>query len=322
MLIHRLALLTGMLFMTITDPVLAAPRIDSPGQLLITNFSPASTDLGWYVLNDNVMGGRSTGDFVAQKKMLRFAGRTNTKGGGFSSIRTGDLDLDLSDYAGIRVRVKGDGRQYTWRIATNARWRGRLISYWASFATQDNTWITVDLPFSAFMPKMRGYELDGPALDTQRISGMGLMIYDNKDGPFEIELASVHAYAELTPFSLADYQWNKRVLILSAPDGDDKHLKAQLATIAASRDDFKERDMTLVVILNTGPSTAGERTLSATEAAGVQTRLGIDTAAFALRLIGKDGSVKHRSAEPTAMTDLYALIDTMPMRRREQESQQ
>ena len=63
---------------------------------LITDFTPASADLGWYVVNDNVMGGRSDGDFeVAEQGELRVSVRTNTNGGGFSSIRRGALTLDL-----------------------------------------------------------------------------------------------------------------------------------------------------------------------------------------------------------------------------------
>ena len=34
-------------------------------------------------------------------------------------------------------------------------------------------------------------------------------------------------------------------------------------------------------------------------------------------LVGKDGTVKHRSGEPVEPDELYALIDEMPMRRRE-----
>ena len=36
-----------------------------------------------------------------------------------------------------------------------------------------------------------------------------------------------------------------------------------------------------------------------------------------VRLIGKDGSVKRSASKPVAMQALYALIDTMPMRRAE-----
>lgn len=67
------------------------------------------------MVNDNVMGGRSEGGFDQEPGRLVFAGRTNTRGGGFSSVRTKPLALDLSEYEGIRVRVKGDGRRYTWR---------------------------------------------------------------------------------------------------------------------------------------------------------------------------------------------------------------
>ena len=58
----------------------------------------------------------------------------------------------------------------------------------------DGAWTTVNIPFADFIPQFRGYQLDGPALDPAQITGMGLMIYDNLDGPFELELASVHAY--------------------------------------------------------------------------------------------------------------------------------
>lgn len=162
--------------------------------LLLTDFTPDTSDMGWYVVNDNVMGGRSEGDFIQEQGKLSFAGRTNTNGGGFSSIRTEPLQLDLSNFAGIQLQVKGDGRRYTWRLTTNARWRGRQISYWADFETRDGKWTTVDIPFGSFIPQYRGYQLDGPELDPARITGMGLMIYDKQDGPFELELASIDAY--------------------------------------------------------------------------------------------------------------------------------
>lgn len=164
-------------------------------EILLTDFTSTSTDFGWYVVNDNVMGGRSEGDFSLQQGELHFTGKTNTNGGGFSSIRTSPMVLDLSSNAGIRLRVQGDGRRYTWRLTTDARWRGRQVSYWADFETQDGTWTTVDIPFGRFIPKFRGYRLDGPALDSGQITGMGLMIYDDQDGPFELRMRAVYAYS-------------------------------------------------------------------------------------------------------------------------------
>ena len=162
---------------------------------MITDFTSDSADLGWYVLNDNVMGGRSEGGFRIAGAELQFAGRTNTNGGGFSSIRTQPMQLDLSDQEGIRLQVRGDGRRYTWRLTTTARWRGRQVSYWADFDTREGEWSTVDVPFDSFVPVFRGMRLDGPALNPGQITSMGLMIYDKQDGPFDLRLASVEAYA-------------------------------------------------------------------------------------------------------------------------------
>jgi NADH dehydrogenase [ubiquinone] 1 alpha subcomplex assembly factor 1 len=174
------------------------PSLAAGGDLLVTDFTANSPDLGWYVVNDNVMGGRSEGGFNIVDTTLVFTGRTNTRGGGFSSIRTTEVELDLSGHEGIRIHVLGDGRRYTWRLTTDASWRGRQVGYWADFDTIDGEWTIVDIAFSAFVPKFRGSRLDGPALDTARITGMGLMIYDKLDGPFRLHLNSVHAFAPST----------------------------------------------------------------------------------------------------------------------------
>lgn len=180
--------------MTLVVPPLNAA--DNPrNEIPLTDFTSGTADFGWYVVNDNVMGGRSKGTFEQEQGELHFSGNTNTNGGGFSSIRTAPMRLDLSGRTGIRLRVMGDGRRYSWRLTTTARWRGNPVSYWADFQTRDGTWTTVDIPFYTFIPKFRGYQLDGPALDPGQIRGMGLMIYDNQDGPFELQLASVHAYS-------------------------------------------------------------------------------------------------------------------------------
>ena len=184
----------GVLLMTFPGPSFDASNSDTKEEHLLTDFTSDSTDLGWYVQNDNVMGGRSKGDFQQTGGVLIFAGSTNTNGGGFSSIRTQPLHLDLSSYRGIRLRVKGDGRRYTWQLQTNALWRGRRISYWADFETSSAEWNTVNIPFLSFAPRFRGLLLDGPQLDPKQITEMGLYIYDKQDGPFEIHLDGVYTY--------------------------------------------------------------------------------------------------------------------------------
>ena len=162
--------------------------------LILSEFTGDSLDLGWYIQNDNVMGGQSQGSFEIVSDELIFSGNTNTDGGGFSSIRTHPLQLNLSDRSGIRVKVKGDGRRYTWHLQTDARWRGRSVNYWADFNTSMDEVVSVDIPFTSFVPQFRGFKLDGPELNTRQITQLGLYIYDKNDGPFELVLLSVEAY--------------------------------------------------------------------------------------------------------------------------------
>ena len=303
--------------MSLSGPLALASDAQADGGFLLTDFTTERSDLDWYVLNDNVMGGRSEGTFKIEGGELYFAGRTNTRGGGFSSIRTKPVQLDLSGYAGIRLQVRGDGRRYTWRLATDARWRGRQISYWADFDTRDGAWTTVNIPFSRFIPRYRGATLDGPELDPEQITEMGLMIYDNLDGPFELRLSSVYAYQAQAPFALEQYLWENRVLVISAQDQDDKKLIKLQGDVASMAEEFADRDMVLVTLLGSGTSTAGNRELSVAEAAEVRAALGVQTGSFALRLIGKDGSVKLSADSATPLKEIFALVDSMPMRHRE-----
>lgn len=285
----------------------------------ITDFTSATPDLGWYVVNDNVMGGRSEGGFDVDNGELHFGGRTNTDGGGFSSIRTGDLGLDLSRHSGMRLRVRGDGRRYTWRLTTDARWRGQPIGYWADFDTEDSRWQEVDIPFSRFAPQVRGMALDGPQLDTSRIAGMGLMIYDKRDGPFAIRIDSVAAYAARAPFRLESLRWKYRVLVLAAPGADDDDLERLRRELAATAEEFSDRDLLLIELIEDGSSSVAGDVLSAEDAAALRKALGIRSGTFGVRLIGKDGSVKLEGARDISIVDIYSLIDMMPMRQRESE---
>ena len=54
----------------------------------------------------------------------------------------------------------------------------------------------------------------------------------------------------------------------------------------------------------------------------LRARLSINEGSFALRLIGKDGGVKMSRDVATPMVEIYALIDSMPMRQGEMASQQ
>lgn len=165
--------------------------------LMLADFSESPPSLAWRVVNDSVMGGRSEGDFQLEDRSLVFSGRTNTDGGGFSSIRSETRRFDLEAFDGIRLRVRGDGRRYTFRLTTwDTRGERRRPSYWAHFETGGNGWEVVDVPFRRFRPRWRGRWLEGPQLDPRAIDSLGLMIYDGEDGPFRLQVGWIRAYRE------------------------------------------------------------------------------------------------------------------------------
>lgn len=157
------------------------------GAMLLTDFTDA-VDPGWYVVNDDVMGGRSSGDFHIADGVLRFAGRTNTNGGGFASIRSRPGLPSLAGHAAIVLRARGDGRRYVFRLESDDG-----VAYWADFEPPAGAWSTVHVPFADFRPRFRGRWLSGPALDASRIVALGLMCYDGRDGTFSLEVARISA---------------------------------------------------------------------------------------------------------------------------------
>ena len=159
----------------------------------IANFSRGET-VDWRIVNDNVMGGRSIGGFQVGDNTLNFKGRTNTNGGGFSSIRASAQSLDLEGATGFRLRLKGDGRKYTFRLRKHNSW----VSYWSEFDTDDNKWQTVELKLEDFWPNWRGRKVYAPTIKGNQIGELGIMIYDGKDGAFSLDVASIVAYRENT----------------------------------------------------------------------------------------------------------------------------
>jgi monofunctional biosynthetic peptidoglycan transglycosylase len=108
--------------------------------------------------------------------------------GGFSSIRTLDQKYDFSGKTTVVIRLKGDGRTYQLRVATDARFRGSAVSYGAEFATENGKWIEVKVPLESLSPTWRGMKLKGPNFDSSKVEELGFLIGDKKSGVFEIEV--------------------------------------------------------------------------------------------------------------------------------------
>ena len=150
-------------------------------QMLIDDFSDAGlmSKLGtrWRGVSDQVMGGVSQAtiahETVDSRSCLRLSGdvRLDNNGGFIQAalaLAPTDGLIDASEFAGIRLTVRGNGEQYSVHLRTpdNVRpWQ----SYRAHFNAEQE-WRTLDIPFSQFTP----YRLSAP-LDVSRLRRIGLV---------------------------------------------------------------------------------------------------------------------------------------------------
>ncbi|MDB4753863.1 CIA30 family protein [Akkermansiaceae bacterium] len=163
----------------------------------VAEFDKAESDsLSWRVVDDGVMGGLSKGNFgVSDGGILTFKGTLSLENnGGFSSIRTEKVKMDLSGADGLLVRVRGDGRTYQMRFGTDARFRGMEISFMAEFKTSKGEWLEVKIPYDQFKGSFRGMKLKDEVFDPSKISRVGLLLADKKPGEFELNVDWIRTY--------------------------------------------------------------------------------------------------------------------------------
>lgn len=132
-----------------------------------------------------------------------------------------------------------------------------------------------------------------------------------------IVVASVFGTGTAVADELDGYLWQQRPLLVFAPSTDDPRLVGTLGRIDSSRCDFTARDMVLGQVVADGVSTIGGRVIDADSARHLADQYAVGDSAFAVLLIGKDGSEKWRVDTVPDLQTVYAVIDGMPMRGRE-----
>lgn len=165
-------------------PLAATPRPEHSMRILMS-FDSNPQGPRWIAVNDDVMGGRSSGTPTVADGQLEFSGELSlANNGGFSSVRSVGRDFDLSDVSVVVLRVRGDGRRYQLRLATDASYRGMSVSYGAGFDTTAGQWMEVRVPLVSLEPTVRGSPLRGQPLDPSHVRGIGLLIADKREGAF------------------------------------------------------------------------------------------------------------------------------------------
>jgi len=128
---------------------------------------------------------------------------TTANNGGFAGCRTLPFSppLRLSAFRGLRLRVRGDGQRYKLIVRDDYEWNG--IAWAFSFDTRASEWVSVDAPFSDFVPTRFARKVLGATLKTDSITTLQFTLskfeYDGKlnpsfrTGSFSLEIEEVRA---------------------------------------------------------------------------------------------------------------------------------
>ncbi|MEJ2225867.1 MAG: DUF4174 domain-containing protein [Syntrophobacterales bacterium] len=116
---------------------------------------------------------------------------------------------------------------------------------------------------------------------------------------------------------LDQYTWQNRLLFLFATSAEDPAFQSLSREVDQNLDGIRDRDLLVFRVLSEGLSLLGPQEISPEEAARLRRRFGISPGAFTVVLVGKDGGVKLKRSGQIALSDIFGLIDSMPMRRRE-----
>jgi monofunctional biosynthetic peptidoglycan transglycosylase len=148
----------------------------------------------WFAIDDVVMGGVSRSTVRIENGRAVFTGVVSLEhGGGFASVRSQPGLCDLSDYTGIELTLRGDGRRYKLRLKTDPGFDG--VNWETAFTTEAGARQITRFPFHDLAPVYRGKPVSGaPPFDPGRIATFGLLISDRQSGPFRLEIETVAAY--------------------------------------------------------------------------------------------------------------------------------
>ncbi|MCR9286340.1 MAG: CIA30 family protein [Bacteroidetes bacterium] len=158
--------------------------VNEPMQLF--DFARGSDLSGWNVVDDVVMGGRSDGRFkINEEGNGLFYGDVSLENyGGFSSIRYRIEQREVSDFKVCKIRLKGDGKRYQFRVKTDRYDRHSYIYYFET----SGLWETIEIPLEDMYPTFRGRRLNMPNYPVVGLEEITFLIANKKAESFQLEL--------------------------------------------------------------------------------------------------------------------------------------
>ncbi|GAA4272181.1 CIA30 family protein [Aquimarina gracilis] len=148
----------------------------------IFDFNANSDIQYWRIVDDIVMGGRSSGTFdLSEDGFGIFKGTVSLENnGGFSSVRYQFTQKSIKEYTAIKILLKGDGKKYQFRIKPSTT---IYYSYVYPFKTSGE-WQEIKIPLKDMYPAFRGRRLNQPNFSGAYIEQIVFLIGNKKAEDF------------------------------------------------------------------------------------------------------------------------------------------
>lgn len=161
---------------------------------VIFDFSSASDTRNWRIVDDVVMGGRSSGNFfISEEGHGVFRGNVSLENnGGFSSVRYPLDNFPVKQNNTVRIRLKGDGKTYQFRIKNNRRYE---YSYVHEFKTSGE-WQEIEIPVDEMYPVYRGRRLNRPNFNYDSMEEIAFLIGNGRPQAFSLLIDKIELIDE------------------------------------------------------------------------------------------------------------------------------
>jgi len=176
-----------MTFITLLTLLLSMNTHSNP--IILFDFNESSNINSWYIVDDVVMGGRSSGNMkLSQDGNGIFEGTVSLENnGGFSSVRHRFKPIDVKKVNTVAIRLKGDGSAFQFRIKNNS---SDYYSYIFEFKTSKE-WETIYIPLNEMYPGFRGRKLNFPNFDQTSIEEVAFLIANKVPQSFKLEIDKI-----------------------------------------------------------------------------------------------------------------------------------
>lgn len=166
--------------------------INSADSHTIFDFNKESDIKGWRIVDDVVMGGKSSGSFKIDNDGFGvFEGNVSLENnGGFSSLRYRLKKIEVKKYTHLKISLKGDGKNYQIRIKDD------LSNYYSYIIpiTTSGEWEEIQIPLIDMYPAFRGRKLEQPNFSNDYIEEIAILIGNKKTEDFKLIIDKITLY--------------------------------------------------------------------------------------------------------------------------------